>query len=82
MDNVDALSYAVDGIIEEIGKINTDLAAHIHISPFFGAPTSTSPNFQGAVLTHTIALEKLSAAGTTKGSNDTIKFKYLNSTGV
>jgi len=82
MDNVDALSQTVDGIIEEIGKINTDLAAHIHISPFFGAPTSTSPNFQGAVLTHTIALEQLSfAVGTIKGSNDIIKFKYLNSTG-
>ena len=49
------LTSNVDGGFELIGKFlsaqiefNAQVAAHFHISPFFGAPTSPSPSLMGA----------------------------------
>ncbi len=81
--HIQALASVVDSLLMIQNSFNEALTNHVHISPFFGMPTTTSPTAQPAgikcMMSH-FSQTKASLVSNKKNLSN-FKFKYLNSAG-
>ena len=81
--HVQDLASIVDSLLMIQNSFNEALTNHVHISPFFGMPTTTSPTVQPAgikcMMSH-FSQTKASLVSSKKNLSN-FKFKYLNSAG-
>ena len=76
---INNLIGALQATINNVAQLDVALASHIHISPFFGAPTLPSPNGMPmciASLVELVSVESFSSAAQ-KWNVNTFKWKYL-----
>ena len=76
---INNLIGALQATINNVAQLDVALASHIHISPFFGAPTLPSPNGAPmciASLIELVSVESFSSAAQ-KWNVNTFKWKYL-----
>lgn len=71
---IEDLAGIVDGLLDEQMKLNQALTTHFHISPFFGLPTSPSPEVLS--VGPTVMLNHLAQ---TKRSIFSLKYNIVNS---
>ena len=76
---INNLIGALQATINNVAQLDVALASHVHISPFFGAPTLPSPNGAPmciASLIELVSVESFSSAAQ-KWNVNTFKWKYL-----
>ncbi len=83
MERIEKLNGIVSGFLEEQQRFNREITNHTHASPFYGAPTSPSPELliKGIEVETALALKVEQGLKFNSYNNFVVKQTYLEPTG-